>query len=293
MIQVTKIRTCIESMMDKGYKEFALFPFGEVGIRVKEVLMQCYKIEPSYIFDNKLCNYNKDIYSTSDYELLKKIGGGGCCMVLCTEDPIFSEELRSVISEYIPDECMLVFSEYKEFKYKTKIGKYTYGALAIDHECIESIGSFCSFATGVTLAGNHALNYISTHPFLTHKEWDNGHGHKARFSKDCPLVVENSPFKRMRIGNDVWIGRNVIIIPPVNIGNGVIVGAGSVVTKDIPDYAVVVGAPAKIIKYRVKPEQITAMNRIAWWDWDDDKIINYYQDFKLSFEEFIKKHDIR
>lgn len=72
---------------------------------------------------------------------------------------------------------------------------------------------------------------------------------------------------------------NIIITNASNIGNGVIAGAGTVITKDVPDYAVVGGVPARIIKYRYNPEQIRKLNEIAWWDWLDEKIIACYDDF--------------
>lgn len=96
--------------------------------------------------------------------------------------------------------------------------------------------------------------------------------------------------KRIKIGNDVWLGHNVLITNYANIGNGVIVGAGAIITKEVPDYAVVVGVPARIIRYRYMPEQIAALNEIAWWDWSDDEIRKNYDDFFLPVEVFIEKH---
>ena len=98
--------------------------------------------------------------------------------------------------------------------------------------------------------------------------------------------------KKILIGNDVWLGRNVLITNGSNIGNGVIAGAGAVITKDVPDYAVVVGVPARIIRYRYEPDEIAALNRIAWWDWPDEKIRKNYNDFYLDIKEFIKKYDV-
>ena len=83
----------------------------------------------------------------------------------------------------------------------------------------------------------------------------------------------------------------MIVCNGANIGNGVIAAAGAVITKDIPDYAVVAGVPARIIRYRYEPEQIKALNRIAWWDWTDEEIRSRHDDFYLSAEEFIKKYD--
>lgn len=96
---------------------------------------------------------------------------------------------------------------------------------------------------------------------------------------------------RITIGNDVWLGANVIITNGANIGNGVIAGAGAVITKDVPDYAIVAGVPARIIRYRYTPEQIEALNRIQWWNWSDEEIRERYEDFYIPIEEFIAKYD--
>lgn len=96
--------------------------------------------------------------------------------------------------------------------------------------------------------------------------------------------------RRIIIGNDVWLGRNVVIVNYSNIGNGVIAAAGAVITKDVPDYAVVGGVPAHIIKFRYTPEQIEALNQIKWWDWSDEQIRDRFDDFYIDIEEFIRKY---
>ena len=96
--------------------------------------------------------------------------------------------------------------------------------------------------------------------------------------------------RRITIGNDVWLGRNVVIVNYANIGNGVIAGAGAIITKDVPDYAVVVGVPARIVKYRYTPDQIIALNQIKWWEWDDELIRERYEDFYLDIDTFIAKY---
>ena len=96
--------------------------------------------------------------------------------------------------------------------------------------------------------------------------------------------------RRAVIGNDVWLGRNVIVTNSANIGNGVIAAAGAVITKDVPDYAVVAGVPSRIIRYRYTSDQIEALNKIAWWDWSDDEIRKKFDDFYLPIDDFIKKY---
>lgn len=92
------------------------------------------------------------------------------------------------------------------------------------------------------------------------------------------------------IGNDVWIGMNSIILPGVKIGNGVTIAAGSVVNKDIPDYAVVGGVPAKIIKIKYETEIVEKLNDIAWWNWSEEHILRNKTDFYLPLQDFITKH---
>ena len=157
-----------------------------------------------------------------------------------------------------------------------KCGKYSYGPLC-NHWLVESVGAFCSFAPGTDVVENHPIAYISTHPFLY-------------YGGDKDTKGENYKLEKINIGNDVWLGRNVIITNSSNIGNGVIAGAGTVITKDVPDYAVVAGVPARIIRYRYTEEQIEALNKIAWWNWSDEKIRECYDDFYLSVGEFIDKY---
>ena len=76
----------------------------------------------------------------------------------------------------------------------------------------------------------------------------------------------------MRIGNDVWIGANAFIGSGVTIHDGAVIGAHAVVVKDVPPYAVCVGNPGRVVKYRFEPEIITALLKLRWWDWPDEKI---------------------
>ena len=87
--------------------------------------------------------------------------------------------------------------------------------------------------------------------------------------------------EKAEIGNDVWLGANVVVMQGVKIGNGAVVGANAVVTKDIPPYAVAVGIPAKIIKYRFDDEKINQIQQSCWWNYDLDEAAKIVE--KLSY----------
>lgn len=128
------------------------------------------------------------------------------------------------------------------------------------------IGKFCAIAKDVTFimnGANHQSTGFSTYPFFI---FGNG------WEKSAPQPGD-LPFKgNTEIGNDVWIGYNATIMPGVKIGSGAIIASKSVVTNDVPAYAVVGGNPAKIIKQRFDVKTINALLSIAWWDWSNDKI---------------------
>ncbi|MEG0076896.1 DapH/DapD/GlmU-related protein [Anaerorhabdus sp.] len=94
------------------------------------------------------------------------------------------------------------------------------------------------------------------------------------------------------IGHDTWIGHGAIIKPGITLGNGCVVGSGAVVTKNVEPYAIVVGNPARILKYRFTTRQIEALEKIAWWNWPADKVLNNWEDFTLSIDEFIRKYEV-
>ncbi len=129
------------------------------------------------------------------------------------------------------------------------------------------IGKFCSIACGAKFlftSANHTLRSLSTYPFpLFFEEWelDKKQGASAWDNKGDIVI-----------GNDVWIGYEAIILSGVNIGDGAIIGARAVVTKDVPAYTVVGGIPAKEIKKRFDAETIDKLQQIQWWDWSFEKI---------------------
>lgn len=170
-------------------------------------------------------------------------------------------------------------------------GKYTYG---LQHLTINQwgedttirIGSFCSFGKGTTiyLGGNHRADWVTTFPF--------GCRHTDIFNT-FPHETWLAPAKDVNIGSDVWVANNVTIKCGVNVGHGAILATNSYVVKDVPPYAIVGGNPGKIIKYRFSPEQIEALLKIKWWEWDDKKINeNIPLMCNDNIQPFIDKHVI-
>jgi virginiamycin A acetyltransferase len=125
-----------------------------------------------------------------------------------------------------------------------------------------SVGSFCSFAQGsaVISAYDHPIQRVSTFCFES-LEWGNG-----GLTQDAP----KDPY--VRIGNDVWLGYNAVVLQCVTVGDGAVIGAGAVVTKDVEPYTIVTRVPARPLKKRFTDEQIEALLEIKWWDWPDDVI---------------------
>lgn len=140
------------------------------------------------------------------------------------------------------------------------------------------IGKFCSISGDVKVGmGTHTLDKLSTSPIFTEKHNSTGY----RWTD----VQTDNPFKRVTVGNDVWIGTGVMIIGGVNIGDGAVIGAGAVVTKDVPPYAVVGGVPAKIIRYRFTKEQIEELLKIRWWDKSEETIRNNIKLYQMIIDD--------
>ena len=303
MPQLThQIRECIESRYGENRK-FIIFPFGDVGVEVKYILNNVYGVTEAYILDNHLCKYNPQIKECS---FLEKLNSKEYLLLLASTNTDIYDELKKEVLRYFPAESVAELSSMravkgKEEEYVTKIGKYSYGPICRNHKYIESIGAFCSFAPGVDVVFNHEMGYLTTHPiiymgasmprFQNPEEYKGGEEKPEWYFEGVLPKRESLKITgRSRIGNDVWLGRNVIVTNYANIGNGVVAGAGAVITQDVPDYAIVVGAPARIIKYRYSSEEIQSLNKIAWWDWSDDEIRERYDDLYLPVKEFIRKY---
>lgn len=163
-----------------------------------------------------------------------------------------------------------------------RIGIGTYGGcfdlrqVYVGKGCLE-IGKYCSFAPNVSIyTRNHPYTAPSTSPLFFNSLWKGLNEDGVRHNK-------------LEIGNDVWVGQYSVILPSVSkIGDGVVIGAGSIVTKDIPDYAVVVGNPARIIKYRFDEKTIKQIKASKWWDRDISDLQHHIKDFQ-NIETFLSK----
>lgn len=138
------------------------------------------------------------------------------------------------------------------FSGKIDIGKYT--TLGINNMLFGnvSLGRYCQIGANVAFhATNHPIYHMTT--YINYRLFN---GELKQFKESKPISI----------GNDVWIGHGAIILSGVTVGDGVIIGAGSVVTKDIPAYAIAVGNPAKVINYRFSDNIIKEIEKLKWWD---------------------------
>ena len=170
---------------------------------------------------------------------------------------------------------------------RLELGDYTTGFPTVISrtENYVKIGKFCSIAPDVTIIPSLGhipsckkdRNFrVSTYPLhILSGGWKS----KWDLPRDRNFVF---------VGNDVWIGTKSILLPGIKIGDGAIIGAGAVVTKDVPPYAIVAGSPAEVIGFRYSKKQISELLRIAWWNWDIAKIKKNIDYFYGDVDIFIK-----
>jgi hypothetical protein len=139
------------------------------------------------------------------------------------------------------------------------------------------IGSFCSIAPGVRFVfGRHQMDSPTTFPIreFIRREWK----------------PELWPEERIFIGHDVWIATNALILSGVIVGHGAIICAGAVVTRDVPPYAIMGGAPARFIRSRMSSGQVEKMLAIAWWNWPEEKILSNMNLLYGDVDSFLRAH---
>lgn len=169
---------------------------------------------------------------------------------------------------------------------KIQCGAHTYGIPLVrwwGEDANLNIGKYCSIAKNVEifLGGNHHTDWVSTYPFPAFHSWP-----KDVSVKECCISRGD-----VTIGNDVWIGSGAVILSGVTIGNGAVIGSHAIVTKSIPDYAIVVGNPARVVRIRFTTEQVEKLNSLAWWDWDVQKVRDSIREILSDdIDGFVRKH---
>jgi phosphonate metabolism protein (transferase hexapeptide repeat family) len=168
----------------------------------------------------------------------------------------------------------------------TTMGDYSY--------CVEgtqiayaAIGKFANIAAHVRIyASNHPMQRASLHHFTYRSSWYfDGEQDDAEF-------FEWRAEHGIEIGHDTWIGHGAVVMPGVKIGHGAIIGSNAVVTKDVADFAIAVGVPAKPIRQRFPEPIADRLMALGWWDWSHDKLHAALPDFRaLGIEAFLEKYE--
>ena len=204
-----------------------------------------------------------------------------CSNLLCKLYGVKSVMLKSIIRKilykfeggyFYSTTLRRIMKDY----YKVEIGMYSHGECFTPGatEQYTTIGRYCSIARGVRIITiNHPMEFKSTHALFFHPDNE----------KDKKDLREWSP---ITIGNDVWIGHGAIILPNVNyVGDGAVISAGAVVNIDVPPYAVVVGNPARIVRYRFSKEMINELLESKWWEKDIEEIKAHLQEYQKPYEK--------
>lgn len=171
----------------------------------------------------------------------------------------------------IADNCKLINSEF---------GLFSYTSNNVQLSTVK-VGRYCAIGPEVrTVLGNHPTRkYVSIHPaFYSAQQFANATIAKRQTFEEYSYTDESKKYC-IEIGNDVWIGASAIILNGCHIGDGAVVAAGSVVTRDVPPYTVVGGAPAKEIRKRFTEEQIDFLLKFQWWNRDVEWLREHAEDF--------------
>lgn len=181
------------------------------------------------------------------------------------------------------------FGRFCEVGARTKVAESWFGDYSYvvnDSDMIyTTLGKFCSIAAHTRInPGNHPLERVMM-------------SHVGYRSSAYGLGSDDADFFQWRrstpvtLGNDVWVGHGAVVLPGVSVGSGAAVGAGSIVTKDVPPFAIVVGNPARVLRLRFSEVVVERLLAIAWWDWPHERLGMAMGDFRaLGAEEFCMKY---
>jgi len=168
------------------------------------------------------------------------------------------------------------------YLFNTKISRFSYVSQSVSI-MNTTIGGFCSIAQNALIGGglHPSKIFVSTSPVF------------YSLHKQCGTTFsDNNYFREMGntiIGNDVWIGANSVIMDDLIIGDGAIIGAGAIVTKNVAPYSIVVGTPARHLRFRFDSEEINFLLKFKWWDKDEEWLRNNFKDLH-NIKDFIRKH---
>lgn len=179
---------------------------------------------------------------------------------------------------------------YTEVGERSRISEATLDDYSyVTQDCViwcADIGKFANIAAAVRInAPNHPTWRATLHHFTyrANDYWPDAGTEEAFFDWRRE--------GRVRIGHDVWIGHGATVLPGVTVGDGAVIGAGAVVSRDVAPYTIVGGVPAKLIRERFSPDIAAGMQKLAWWDWDHDRLRRALEDFRLlNAEEFLAKY---
>lgn len=191
-------------------------------------------------------------------------------MYNCYDIPFLGKKLLNKVTKYEGGEKeSITLRKYCKIKYNVEVDLYSYGG------CFDpqfnmgggtvKIGKYCSFGQSISFfCANHPMERAVMSPYF----YNRGFG---------GFDVQDVKRTSLSVGNDVWVGYGTIITSSCSyIGNGAVIAAGSVVTKDVPDYSIVTGVPARIIKYRFDEETRKILNKSNWWDLDPVTLMQFY-----------------
>ena len=181
------------------------------------------------------------------------------------------------------------YTEVAERTSLTEVDLGDYSYIMSDCQIIyAAIGKFCSIASHARIHPvNHPMHRASQSHF-TYRAADyfEGESHEAGF-------FDWRRAQRVEIGHDVWVGHGAIVLAGRKVGSGAVLAAGAVITKDVAPYCIVGGNPARHLKRRFQPAIGDRLERLAWWDWDHDKLQKSLDDFRtLPIEAFLEKHEV-